>query len=133
MGRKWGARSAEWSERRQLMAVRPTGLAEGFVELVLASLRSHLRAAQVGIAIPGISRSDVLEVPLVLPPVDQQVELVTVVDELLAGCESLRQAIVGKNEAAANLDVRLVTYSCIVGCFRHTPQAVAGVAFSLRL
>lgn len=74
---------------RQLMAVRPTGIVGGYLRLVLTSLRGRLRSAQVGIAIPGVSRSDVLNCPLALPPSAQQELILAKVEELMGLCGEL--------------------------------------------
>lgn len=74
---------------RQLMAVRPSRINGGYLALALASLKHRLRSAQVGIAIPGIGRSDVLDCPLFVPPLDEQEQIVAKVDELMGLCADL--------------------------------------------
>jgi type I restriction enzyme S subunit len=74
---------------RQLMAVRPSRIDGGYLALALASLRHRLRASQVGIAIPGIGRSDVLDCPLSVPTLAEQELIVAKVDELIELCVRL--------------------------------------------
>lgn len=81
--------SPEAAISRQLMALRPKHVEGGYLRLVLLSLRHRLRSAQVGIAIPGISRSDVLGCSISLPSAATQQQIVAQVDELMRLCDDL--------------------------------------------
>jgi len=74
---------------RQLMALRPTAIHPGFLELNLRAAFNVFQAASNGIAIPGISRGDVLRHEIWLPPLPEQRRIVAKVEELLALCDQL--------------------------------------------
>jgi type I restriction enzyme S subunit len=88
---------------RQLMAVRAVGLHRDFLALVLESIREDLRAAQVGIAIPGIGRADVEDIELLLPPESEQERIVATVDELMRTCDDLELALLERSDVTRRL------------------------------
>jgi type I restriction enzyme S subunit len=75
---------------RQLMAIRPIMLDGRFLKIVMDSLAEIFQAKSIGIAIPGISREDVLEAVLQLPPLAEQHRIVAKVDEIMALCNQLK-------------------------------------------
>ncbi|MCB1104690.1 MAG: restriction endonuclease subunit S [Cephaloticoccus sp.] len=70
---------------RQLMAVRVTGAAPGFVFSALSAAFEHFQSLSTGAAIPGISREQVLGLDLPLPPLPEQRRIVGILDEAFAG------------------------------------------------
>lgn len=68
---------------RQLMAVRVVGANHRFVHAVLSSTFEHFQSLSTGAAIPGISRDQVLSLQIALPPIDEQVRIVAILDEAL--------------------------------------------------
>lgn len=76
---------------RQLMAIRSIATHRPFLEIVLKSLADKFQAQSIGIAIPGISREDVLESELALPPLAEQRRIAAKVDELMVLCDQLEQ------------------------------------------
>ena len=75
---------------RQLMAIRPVLLDTQFTRYLLLSMAEHFQSKSIGIAIPGISREDVLDAPIGLPPLPEQHRIVAKVDQLMALCDQLK-------------------------------------------
>jgi type I restriction enzyme, S subunit len=74
---------------RQLMAVRALTIEPEFLVLILRSKESYFLAKSVGIAIPGISRKDILHLVVGIPSRDEQKRIVAKVNELIAQCNRL--------------------------------------------
>ncbi|ASK93222.1 restriction endonuclease subunit S [Xanthomonas campestris pv. trichodesmae] len=75
---------------RQLMAIRPILLDTQYTRYLLLSMAEHFQGKSIGIAIPGISREDVLEAPIRLPPLAEQHRIVAKVDQLMTLCDQLK-------------------------------------------
>lgn len=73
---------------RQLMAIEPRGWSFGFLRLVMSSIAESLNADARSL-IPGISRSDIEQYVVAMPPVAEQHRIVAKVDELMALCDQL--------------------------------------------
>ncbi|HCO1312500.1 TPA: restriction endonuclease subunit S, partial [Escherichia coli] len=58
---------------RQLMAIGAIGINSTYLKITLDSMYDYFQSKGVGIAIPGISREDVLEPTIMLPPVQEQI------------------------------------------------------------
>ncbi|WP_379864925.1 restriction endonuclease subunit S [Marinobacter sp. M5B] len=95
--------SEEIAISRQLMAARPILINAHFLYLLLDSLRDAIREKTVGIAIPGISRGDILNANIQLPPLDEQHRIVQKVGELMALCDRLEQQTSDQLEAHETL------------------------------
>jgi type I restriction enzyme S subunit len=74
---------------RQLMAVRPIIVDVNYIEIVLVTLAKLFQELTVGIAIPGISREDILHSVIEIPPLTEQHRIVAKVDELMKLCGQL--------------------------------------------
>lgn len=74
---------------RQLMAVRTMCMQEKYLFYLLRSYYKHFQASGVGIAIPGLSRTDILELIVEVPPLAEQRRIVEKVDRLMAFCDEL--------------------------------------------
>jgi type I restriction enzyme S subunit len=88
---------------RQLMAVRPISINVNFIEKLLLTLATLFQELTVGIAIPGISREDILHAEIVLPPLAEQHRIVVKVDELMTLCDQLKSHITQANRLQKNL------------------------------
>jgi len=88
---------------RQLMAIQPIVISSNFLMLLAKSLNEHLRANIVGIAIPGISREDVTDAVIWLPPESEQTRIFAKVDELMALCDTLKGNIIAAQTTQLHL------------------------------
>ena len=75
---------------RQLMAIRVTKADRQFVYSFLSSVFDHFQEESTGAAIPGISREQVLSLPIPVPPLAEQQRIVGVLDEAMAGIATAR-------------------------------------------
>jgi len=75
---------------RQLMAIQSLKGSLDFLFLFVDSQYNYFQSKGVGIAIPGISRGDVEELVLMLPPLEEQHRIVAKVDELMTLCDQLK-------------------------------------------
>ena len=91
---------------RGVAAIRPF-FADKYVHLFIWRLRASIIAMGRGIAFPSISRQQIEELPIPLPPLAEQHRIVAKVDELMALCDQLQAA---QNEREARRD-RLVAAS----------------------
>jgi type I restriction enzyme S subunit len=85
------------------MAVRSKIADSGFLELTLQSAFDAFQAASNGIAIPGISREDVLNYEVWLPPLAEQHRIVAKVDELMRWCDALEARLTAAQTTAEHL------------------------------
>lgn len=83
---------------RQLMALRSISIDNYFLLVFLNSIFNEFQSLSVGIAIPGISRDDVMYRKFPLPPLAEQKRIVKKVDELMALCDKLTQHIKNSSE-----------------------------------
>ena len=102
-------RHSEIAISRQLMAIRPLGVNFDFVLLVLKTMALKFQAQAVGIAIPGIGREDVAGSLVALPPIAEQLRIVTRVNELRNLCADLRQRLTTGQAVQAHLADALVS------------------------
>ncbi|WP_413488978.1 restriction endonuclease subunit S [Shewanella baltica] len=75
---------------RQLMAIQSIKGNLDFLFILVDSQYRYFQGKGVGIAIPGISRGDVEDLVLMLPPLEEQDRIVAKVDELMGLCEQLK-------------------------------------------
>lgn len=88
---------------RQLMAIRPVLVNSQFVRNMLFSMADHFQSKSIGIAIPGISREDVLDSVVCIPPLVEQLRIIAKVDELMALCDRLEAQQTDAESAHARL------------------------------
>ncbi|PLX76901.1 MAG: type I restriction endonuclease subunit S [Azoarcus sp.] len=93
---------------RQLMAIRPIIVGHDFLFLALSVLGGSFLEKSVGIAIPGISRVDVTEAVVALPPIAEQSRIVARVAELRALCAQLRDRLAATAKTQSRLAEALV-------------------------
>ena len=89
---------------RQLMAIRPVLINPAYTSLVAQAATNQLREEQVGIAIPGIGRNDVLQLLIALPPLPEQCRIVEKVDQLMVLCDDLEERQQRRAEARMRLN-----------------------------
>ncbi len=88
---------------RQLMAVRNKFINNEFVKIVLKASTSLFLDSAKGIAIPGISREDVMKLLVALPPLNEQKCIVKKVNQLMALCAELEKAVEQSKEESEML------------------------------
>lgn len=101
-------RESEMAISRQLMAVRPIITHRAFIELVMTSLAHQFQEKSVGIAIPGISREDVLAAPIALPPLAEQSRIVAQLEKLQSLTASLKARLTAAQTKQAHLAEALI-------------------------
>lgn len=75
---------------RQIMAIRPVKIDRRFLYLHLEGQFEHFQDSASGAAIPGLSREDVSELSIPLPPLEEQQRIVAVLDEAFEGLARAR-------------------------------------------
>jgi len=105
-------RHPEIAISRQLMAIRPVGTSFDFIHLVLKTMALKFQAQAVGIAIPGIGRDDVAGSLVALPPIAEQLRIVTQVNELLALCTYLRELLKSLQTVQSSLSEAFLVSEC---------------------
>ncbi len=98
----------EFAISRQLMAIRPIIVDAQFARNMLLSMSAHFHSKSIGIAIPGISREDVLDTLIGIPPLPEQHRIVAKVDQLMALCDQLRTRLTQARQLNEQLASALV-------------------------
>ncbi|WP_320169827.1 restriction endonuclease subunit S [Maridesulfovibrio sp.] len=84
---------------RQLVAVRVISANPSYVYAYLLSCFDHLQDLATGAAIPGLSRNQILSLPIVLPPLQEQKRIVAIFDKAFAAID---KAIANTEKNLAN-------------------------------
>jgi type I restriction enzyme S subunit len=98
----------EFAISRQLMAIRPIIVDAQFARNMLLSMSAHFHSKSIGIAIPGISREDVLDTLIGIPPLPEQHRIVAKVDQLRALCDQLKTRLTQARQLNEQLATTLV-------------------------
>jgi type I restriction enzyme, S subunit len=80
----------EVARSRQLVAVRAKAAEPRYVELCLSIQGDHFQKRASGAAIPGLSRHDILDLEIPLPPLEEQKRIVAVLDQAFAALDRAR-------------------------------------------
>ncbi|MBV2132075.1 restriction endonuclease subunit S [Pseudomonas sp. MAP12] len=93
---------------RQLMAARPILVDVQFARSMLFSMAEHFQSKSIGIAIPGISREDVLNSVIGTPPIAEQHRIVVKLDQLMTLCDQLKACLTDARQLHERLAGTLV-------------------------
>lgn len=99
---------------RQLMAIRPILINYWYIYYVLSYNQDLFQSKKVGIAIPGISREDVLNLNISVPPLNEQIRIVHKIEQLLALCNELE-----KNIKQSKNDSKLLMQTVLQEAFKE--------------
>lgn len=88
---------------RQLMAIRTVRANCDYFRLLLSSMYDYFQGKGVGIAIPGISREDVIEPVISLPPLNEQERIVSRVNALFGTCDHLKSRLKSAQQTQLHL------------------------------
>ena len=89
---------------RQLMAIRTKpNLNQRYLYIFLKSKYMMFQASGVGIAIPGLSRKDINNVSIIIPPLAEQERIVKRVEQLLGWCDALEAQLKSAEEVRGRL------------------------------
>ncbi|MGF7400880.1 restriction endonuclease subunit S [Thermoanaerobacterium thermosaccharolyticum] len=99
---------------RQLMAIRPIFINNRYTYFTLSCNQDIFQNKKVGIAIPGISREDILNLLISVPPLNEQKRIVEKVDQLMALCDELE-----KNIEQCKKDSELLMQSVLQEAFKE--------------
>lgn len=88
---------------RQLMAVRPIYTDQDYFKLILMSMYNYFQSKGVGIAIPGISREDVIEPIIPLPPLKEQKAIVDFVNDIYINIICLKSRLQSAQQTQLHL------------------------------
>lgn len=88
---------------RQLMAVRPIYTDQDYFKLLLMSMYNYFQSKGVGIAIPGISREDVIDPIIPLPPLKEQKAIVDFVNDIYINIICLKSRLQSAQQTQLHL------------------------------
>lgn len=88
---------------RQLMAIRPICLDYKFVYLLILASYNKFQELSIGLTVPGISREDILNFQLGLPPLAEQKRIVEKVEQLMGLCDELEAKLRKEREESEKL------------------------------
>ena len=79
---------------RQFMAIRPNEkcISSDYLSICLMAIIEEIKKNARGV-IPGISREDILEKTVPLPPYQEQLRIVAKIEELFAVLESIKESL----------------------------------------
>lgn len=100
---KLNVANVEIAISRQLMAIRTVRANCDYFKLLLSSMYDYFQAKGVGIAIPGISREDVIEPVISLPPLNEQERIVSRVNALFGTCDHLKSRLKSAQQTQLHL------------------------------
>lgn len=100
---KLNVANVEIAISRQLMAIRTVRASCDYFKLLLSSMYDYFQGKGVGIAIPGISREDVIEPVISLPPLDEQERIVLKVNALFGTCDQLKSRLQSAQQTQLHL------------------------------
>ncbi|CAH6850345.1 Type-1 restriction enzyme EcoEI specificity protein [Vibrio chagasii] len=93
---------------RQLMAMQSICINREFLFAIVDSKYDYFQSKGVGIAIPGISREDVNDLEVALPPLNEQSKIISKLKEILIICDQLKQRLFDSQQIQLQLTDEIV-------------------------
>lgn len=100
---KLNVANVEIAISRQLMSIRAISTSFDYFKLLLSSMYNYFQGKGIGIAIPGISREDVTEPVILLPPLNEQERIVLNVNSLFGLCDTLKSRLQSAQQTQLHL------------------------------
>ncbi len=100
---KLNVANVEIAISRQLMSIRAISTSFDYFKLLLSSMYNYFQGKGIGIAIPGISREDVTEPVILLPPLNEQERIVLNVNSLFGLCDTLKSRLQSTQQTQLHL------------------------------
>ncbi|MFP7324648.1 restriction endonuclease subunit S [Serratia marcescens] len=100
---KLNVANVEVAISRQLMSIRAISTSFDYFKLLLSSMYNYFQGKGIGIAIPGISREDVTEPVILLPPLNEQERIVLNVNSLFGLCDTLKSRLQSTQQTQLHL------------------------------
>ncbi|MEZ9652796.1 restriction endonuclease subunit S [Vibrio lentus] len=93
---------------RQLMSMQSICINKDFLFAIVDSKYDYFQSKGVGIAIPGISREDVTELVVALPPITEQSAIISKLKDVFIICDQLKQRFFDSQQTQLQLTDAIV-------------------------
>ena len=95
---------------RQLMAIRSMGIENEYLYILVIASYDDFQSLSIGATVPGISRKDILNYLVCVPPFNEQKRIVAKVDQLMKLCGELEAKLTRSQSISKNLIASIVNH-----------------------